>query len=122
MTLEDVARETLILYPEKPRPSFADHVISIFEREGVEIPHRVFTMDFQTAIALVSVDAGISVVPASVGENQRKGVRFIPFPAKDAFTGLSVNYRIDNQAIHVKNFCDLAARVAKRLVSDKDRK
>lgn len=115
--IEELKDQMLILYPERPRPSFADHIISICNDAGFEPSNRIFTMDFQTAIALVSVDVGVSVVPASVGESHRKGLCFVGLTAKGATTGISLNYRIDNQAIHVKNFCDIAARVAKRTIS-----
>lgn len=116
VTPDELTRETLLLYPERPRPSFADHVLRIFERTGVEPGKRLFTMDFQSAIALVSVSEGVSIVPASVGENRRNGVRFVKFAAPDATTTISLNYRIDNQAIHLRNFCNIALRVAKRTI------
>lgn len=114
---EDLRQMPLILYPEKPRPSFADHVLDIFRDAGVEPENRVFTMDFQTAISLVSVEVGVCIVPASVGESQRRGVHFVSLESKTATTGLSLNFRLDNQAIHVKIFCDIAARVARRIRS-----
>jgi DNA-binding transcriptional LysR family regulator len=106
---------TLILYPERPRPSFADHVLGILRKADCVPEHRIFAMEFHTAIALVAVDVGVCVVPASVGENQRKGVRFIKLDAPDATTRVSINHRIDNQAIHVHNFCGIAKRVARRI-------
>lgn len=111
---DDLRDTPLVLYPEKPRPSFADHVLNICRDAGFEPHNRIFTMDFQTAIALVSIEVGICIVPAPVGDSHRKGVRFVNLAAKGGTTGLSLNYRIDNQAIHLKNFCDIAGRVARR--------
>jgi hypothetical protein len=71
-------------------------------------------MDFQSAIAMVSVSEGISVVPASVGENARRGVQFVKLDAPGATTSLSINFRIDNQSIFVHNFSKIAAQVARR--------
>ena len=65
--------ETVILYPEKPRPSFADHALKLIQDDGAEPCARVFAMDFQTAISLVSVEVGIAIVPSSVGSAQRQG-------------------------------------------------
>jgi DNA-binding transcriptional LysR family regulator len=114
--MPDMERETLILYPEKPRPSFADHVLELFRKEGLEPEKRVFTMDFQTAISLVSVEVGAAIVPASVGTALRQGVRYVPIANPDATTAVSVNTRIDDQSVHVKHFVDIALRVSRRLV------
>ena len=113
---EELEGRTLVLYPERPRPSFADHVLEVCQTAGFEAKDRVFTMDFQTAISLVSVAVGVSIVPASVGESHRKGVRFIKIASPDATTSVSLNYRVDNQAIHVRNFVNISTRVSKRVI------
>ena len=82
---------------------------------GVEVENRIFTMDFQTAIALVSVGEGVAVVPASVGSVQRNGVRYHDIAHFTATTGISINHRIDEQGIHVKNFAAIAQKVARKL-------
>ena len=113
--LRGLREERFILYPEYPRPSFADVVLQACAEIGVEIEHRIFTMDFQTAIALVSVGEGVAVVPASVGSVQRNGVRYHDIAHFRATTGISVNHRIDEQGIHVKNFAAIAQKVARKV-------
>lgn len=115
VNLRDLRDERFILYPEYPRPSFADVILQACAEIGVEIEHRIFTMDIQTAIALVSVGEGMAVVPASVGSVQRNGVRFHEIAHFKAKTGISVNHRIDEQGIHVKNFAAIAQKVARKL-------
>jgi hypothetical protein len=73
-------------------------------------------MDFQTAIALVSVGEGVALVPASVGTAQRNGVRYHEIAGLTVRTGISVNHRIDEQGIHVHNFVTLAQKVARKVV------
>jgi LysR family transcriptional regulator, benzoate and cis,cis-muconate-responsive activator of ben and cat genes len=106
--------ERFILYPEFPRPSFADLILKACEDVGVEVHNRLFTMDFHTAIALVSVGEGVAVVPASVGSVQRNAVRYHEILNLTARTGISINYRIDEQGIHVKNFADIAQKVSRK--------
>lgn len=113
--LRGLREERFILYPEYPRPSFADVVLQACAEIGVEIEHRIFTMDFQTAIALVSVGEGVAVVPAYVGSVQRNGVRYHDIAHFRATTGISVNHRIDEQGIHVKNFAAIAQKVARKV-------
>lgn len=116
VSLPDLAQSTYILYPEYPRPSFADVVIAACESVGADTSRRVFTMDFQTAIALVSVGEGVALVPASVGAVQRNGVRYHEIADLTIRTGISVNHRIDEQGIHVHNFVTLAQKVARKVV------
>lgn len=113
--LRAVKAERFVLYPEFPRPSFADFIIGACRDLGFEIDKRIFTMDFQTAIALVSVGEGVAIVPASVGSVQRNGVRYHEISNLAAKTGISVNHRIDEQGIHVKNFAAIAQKVARKV-------
>jgi DNA-binding transcriptional LysR family regulator len=116
VSLPDLGQPSYILYPEYPRPSFADVVIAACESVGADTSRRVFTMDFQTAIALVSVGEGVALVPASVGTAQRNGVRYHEIAGLTVRTGISVNHRIDEQGIHVHNFVTLAQKVARKVV------
>lgn len=116
VSLPDLGQPSYILYPEYPRPSFADVVIAACESVGADTSLRVFTMDFQTAIALVSVGEGVALVPASVGTAQRNGVRYHEIAGLTIRTGISVNHRIDEQGIHVHNFVTLAQKVARKVV------
>lgn len=116
LDLGRVASHTFVLYPEYPRPSFADVAITACRSVGVEVEKRVFTMDFQTTIALVAVGEGVALVPASVGAAPRNGVRYHEIAGLAVRTGISVNHRIDDQGIHVHNFVTLAQKVARKLV------
>lgn len=116
VSLPDLGQPSYILYPEYPRPSFADVVIAACESVGADTSRRVFTMDFQTAIALVSVGEGVALVPASVGTAQRNGVSYHEIAGLTIRTGISVNHRIDEQGIHVHNFVTLAQKVSRKVV------
>ena len=107
--------QNVILYPEYPRPSFADVVLDACEQAGHAVPHRVFTMDLQTALSLVAIGEGLCIVPESVGSAQRNGIRWLPIEPEIARTALSINYRIDEQGVHVRNFIAIAQRVARRM-------
>jgi len=108
--------QNMILYPEYPRPSYADLVLKACEEKGIKIENRVFTMDLQTALSLVAIGEGICVVPASVGSAQRNGIKFPSIEPELAHTALSINYRRDEQGVHVQNFIGIAQRVARRIL------
>lgn len=112
-TLNQIEHLPVILYPERPRPSFADDILKLCENAGFQPSNRLFTMDLQTAISLVSVAVGVCVVPTSVGDASRKGIRFVKLTDKNAETALSITYRIDDQSVHTKRFVDLAMKVSR---------
>ncbi len=104
ISLQDLADETFILYPRRPRPSFADHVLGGLTEAGVTPADTIFAQDYQTAISLVSVGVGVSLVPESVATTQRPGVFYRPFLGPNPGTALSAHARRDNTKPHVLNF------------------
>lgn len=114
LELSNLADETFILYPETPRPSFADYILSICADAGFKPKSRVFTMDYQTAISLVSVGVGLSMVPASVADTTRNGVRFVNYDGPNPGTALSISHRRDNRDPIVVNFVKIAGKMAKK--------
>lgn len=113
--LERLMTHNLILYPERPRPSYADMVLNAIEEAGFEAPLRIWCMDLQTALSLVAVGEGVCVVPESVANAPRKGMKFLKIEPEIARTELSVNYRFDDQGVHVKNFVGIAQKVARKM-------
>ncbi|MFT6169121.1 MAG: DNA-binding transcriptional LysR family regulator [Celeribacter sp.] len=113
--LRRLMTHNLILYPEYPRPSYADVVINACQEAGFDVPLRVFTMDLQTALSLVAIGEGVCIVPESVGTAQRNGIKYLRIEPEIARTALSINYRLDEQGVHVRNFIAVAQRVARRL-------
>ncbi|WP_095587438.1 LysR family transcriptional regulator [Actibacterium ureilyticum] len=112
--LERLKTHNLILYPERPRPSYADMVLKAVEDAGFETPMRIWCMDLQTALSLVAVGEGVCIVPESVSNAPRKGMKFLKIEPEIARTELSVNYRLDEQGVHVKNFVSMAQKVARK--------
>jgi DNA-binding transcriptional LysR family regulator len=94
VNLNDLTSQNFVLYPEYPRPSFA--------------------MDLQTALSLVAIGEGLCIVPASVASGTRNGIRFCRIEQPLAQTELSVNYRLDEQGVHVRNFVQLAQSVSRK--------
>lgn len=114
LDLRTLTAPSFILYPEHPRPSFADVVLSYCETLGVDTAHRVWTMDLQTALSLVSIGEGICIVPKSVGSASRNGLRYRKIDPPLGTTALSVNYRLDEQGLHINNFIKIAQTVARK--------
>lgn len=114
--LERLATHHLILYPEYPRPGYGDMVLRACEAAGFPVPLRIWVMDLQTAMSLVAVGEGVCIVPSSVGSTPRRGVKFLNIEPEIARTSLSINLRVDEQGVHVKNFVRLAQQVARKVI------
>lgn len=112
--LIDLKAETFLLYPRRPRPSFADYILKVCLDEGFVPKSQVLAQDYQTAISLVSVGVGLSVVPKSVSSSGRAGVAYRPLAGKNPGTSLSLNYRRDNRAQHLMNFLAVARKVMRK--------
>ena len=105
--------ESFVLYPRHPRPSFADYILDVCRDEGFIPKSLVLAQDYQTAISLVSVGVGVSLVPSSVSQSDRRGVVFRTYIGNNPGTALSLNMRRDNQTVHMLEFMKVAERTAK---------
>lgn len=114
INLRDYAKENFILYPEFPRPSYADFVLNLIEQQGLEAKSRVFTMDLQTALSLVAIGEGMCIVPESVSTAPRNGIHFHRLDPELGTTALSINHRVDEQGVHVHKFTKIAQEVARK--------
>lgn len=113
VSLGDLADHPFVLYPRHPRPSFADTILEICREAGFSPVVAQETMEIQTALSLVSVGAGVSLVPASTEESQLHGVAYRPLLGTAPTTTLGMAYRRDNRSAVVTEFCT-AVRAAVR--------
>jgi DNA-binding transcriptional LysR family regulator len=109
--------QPFVLFPRKPRPCFADMVLGLCSEAGFQPPHIVWAPDYQTAISLVAVGEGISIVPACCEAAHRPGVSFCHLSDAQARTRLSICARTDNQSPQVFKFLDFARSFARSLAS-----
>ncbi|APZ53287.1 LysR family transcriptional regulator [Salipiger abyssi] len=114
VTIDELRGQSFILYPEFPRPSYADLVLESCAAHGLEVGKKLFTMDLLTALSLVAIGEGVCIVPASVASGARNGVRFREIAPQIGETSLSLNYRLDEQGPHVKTFVQIAQSVARK--------
>ena len=68
----------LVLFPERGRPNFADEMIAILKREGVEPRVNAVAEDVRSALTLTALGMGATIVPGTVVDFSWSGVRFIP--------------------------------------------
>ncbi|MDR3489976.1 MAG: LysR substrate-binding domain-containing protein [Bradyrhizobium sp.] len=115
LPLASLRDASFILYPQHPRPSFADHILSVCNAAGFRPHNPIMAMDYQTAVSLVSVGVGVCIVPRSVSATQHAGVIYRDFLGPNPGTSLSVNYRIDNRSPQLLGFVSVAREFARSL-------
>lgn len=82
IALADLARRPLLLFPRRPRPSYADLVLDAFRAHGA-LPQSVIEIrELQTALVMVASGAGCCIVPESVQRMARTDIAFVPILEK----------------------------------------
>lgn len=106
--LKDLAGQPFILYPGRPRPSFADQMLAIFKRAGLAPSIVQEAHDIQTAIGLVAAGIGVTLVPASVARLRGEDVVYVPMGDADLRTPVFISYRNDDRSDLLRRFIAFA--------------
>lgn len=92
-TLAELRNLPLILFPRGGRPSFADEVIGLFKRAGVEPRISAVVEDVNAALALTVAGVGATLVPASVAAIPWPDIQFFDLAEPRAEVPVSCVYR-----------------------------
>jgi len=104
VSLAQLAQESVILYPARPRPSYADFVLKTFRTRGLEPAHLREANEMQTAIGLVAAAVGVAVVPESIQRLHRQDVDYRPISDPGVFSPVIMNYRANDDSRELKQF------------------
>ena len=110
LSLHEVARWPLILYPRQPRPSYLDQVQALLHDYDI-IPRTVYEVrELQIAIGLVAAEEGVCIVPDSVRRLQVEGVRYYEL-AEDAFSPIIMSYRARDNSSELISMIESLSRL-----------
>jgi DNA-binding transcriptional LysR family regulator len=109
VTMAELARETLIVYPSTPRPSYADQQLSAFRDAALEPAALHEVRELQTALGLVAAQVGVSVVPESVDGLRPRGVAYRRIVGDPASSPIIISRR----ALDSSPYTDLFVRIAR---------
>ena len=108
LTLAAIARETLIVYPSTPRPSYADQQLSALRDHALE-PRAVHEVrELQTALGLVAAQVGVCLVPESVEGLRAHGVVYRPIPDANVSSPIIMSRRLQDESPTTLLLCSLA--------------
>jgi DNA-binding transcriptional LysR family regulator len=113
VSVERLAQEPFVLYPARPRPNFADHVLGLFRAAGHAVQVVQEANELQTAIGLVAAGLGVSVVPASVQRLQRQDVAHVRIDADAFVSPVIVSHRKEDASPFLERALSLAADLAR---------
>ena len=107
LSLQELAGETIILFPQTPRPSFADLVLQAFHDRGLT-PHRTIdARELQVSLGLVAAGMGVTVLPQSGQGLQRQGVVFREFDDPRLVSPVLMSIRIEEKSDYVRSLLSL---------------
>lgn len=109
LSLAQLAAEPFILYPAKPRPSYADHVLQQFRAHDLSLGSVIDVNEMQTAIGLVAAGVGVTLVPSSVQRLQRNDVVYRGLVHKNVTSPVIMNLRRDNDSADLQQLRKLIA-------------
>lgn len=105
--ISDILNEPLILYPARPRPSYADHVLNLFKQKGHSPVIAQEVNELQTAIGLVTAGIGVSIVPESVRRLHREDVVYIDLDESGFTSPIMLSWRKNDQSAFLKEVITL---------------
>ncbi len=78
LPLSRIAQEPQILYPSRPRPSYADQVLTVFQDHGLTPAIAHEARELHIAMGLVAAEEGIAVVPDALLRLRMEGIFYRP--------------------------------------------
>jgi DNA-binding transcriptional LysR family regulator len=107
VALAELARETLIVYPKAPRPSYADQVLSIFRERALKPQALHEVRELQTALGLVAAETGMCLVPVSVTRLRRDNVEYRELDDPTAISPNIMSSRKNDQSADLASILSL---------------
>ena len=114
VSLAQLAEENFILYPARPRPSYADQVLELFAARGLRPRIVKEANEMQTAIGLVAAGVGVSLVPQSVRGLHRADVVYRPLSNKGVCSPVIMNSRLNDHSQLLQRLRDTAQQVVRQ--------
>lgn len=117
LTLDALSKETLIIYPSTPRPSYADQQLSAFRDHAVEPAAIHEVRELQTALGLVAAQVGVCLVPESVRGLRARGVTYRSIEEASVSSPIIMSRRLQDQSPTTELFCSIARDLFRKPLS-----
>jgi LysR family transcriptional regulator, benzoate and cis,cis-muconate-responsive activator of ben and cat genes len=101
----------ILVYPRKPRPSYADQVLSLFRDQGLQPATVHEVQEIQTALGLVAAGMGICVVPEGVSRLRPDEVVYRALSDPQAVSPIIMSTRLHDQNEDIATLRSLIDRI-----------
>ena len=109
---KDLAGEPLIIFPRDKAPGLHDDIIGLFAAAGVTPVIGQQAIQMQTILSLVAAGLGVAVVPGSLRNLARKGVKYLALKGRVPRVEIGLAWRRDAQNPALERFRDRALLIA----------
>ncbi|EJL85776.1 transcriptional regulator [Herbaspirillum sp. CF444] len=99
--------QKLIVFPKEPRPSFADHILSLLNDQAIRPSEVHEVREIHTALGLVAAESGLCLIPASARLRNDLHYRLIDDPG--ATSPIILTHRINDNAWYIAAIKQLVA-------------
>jgi DNA-binding transcriptional LysR family regulator len=107
ISLKAISGQKLIVYPKEPRPSFADHILSLLNDQAIRPSEVHEVREIQTALGLVAAESGLCLIPASARLRNDLRYRLIDDPR--ATSPIILSHRLNDNAWYIDAIKQLVA-------------
>ena len=107
ITLKEIEGETLVIYPSKPRPSFADEILGLFADLNVEPGIVEEVREIQSALGLVAAAAGLCIIPAASQRQRPDDVCYRMLFDEAATSPVIMSYRRNDNSGRIEQIKEL---------------
>ncbi|KKW90836.1 MULTISPECIES: LysR family transcriptional regulator [Sphingobium] len=104
--------EPLLLFPRHVSPTFHDLVLDHYRAKGRQPLIRQRAIQMQTIISLVSAEMGLALVPASLRNLARTGVRYLPLADAAPVLETGLAWRRADEAPTLRSLIGIALDMA----------
>jgi DNA-binding transcriptional LysR family regulator len=115
VAVASLSEEPFIIHQRRLGAGLYDEITSLCRLAGFSPRIVQETGDMQTVLSLVSAGMGVGMVPASMASIRRASVEYRPISDSAVRLELGLARRADSTSAVVRQFCVVAARVARGL-------
>jgi DNA-binding transcriptional LysR family regulator len=110
-----LATEPFILFPRELAPGLYDPIIAICQTAGFSPQVVQECIQMQTIVSLVSANMGVSILPESIQEAQRKGVVYKPIRSGalsvEKLAKIAIVWRIEDDSPTMNRLLEIALKI-----------
>lgn len=109
---DSVVSAPLIIFPRQSAPAFHDLVTGYYTAHGGQARIAQEAIQMQTIISLVSAGMGIALVPASLRNLARTGVRYVDLAGTAPILETGITWRTGDTTPTIERFVSIAREMA----------